>query len=656
MADFPNNNTTMSDDETAPNIKILFRNLRIDGNFAKNQPHSLNVAKFLHSLFLTWQDADKFLQIKDVNGSLIDLDNFPSSKEAFDEKFGISVQDRAHSRKVIMVVTIGSQLKFHTLKHKVYNKLVEAGMFLNQHKMEINTLDCAFTGWLFKENPKFHSIAVLKDEMIKEMEGWWSTLTEAEKAKWGFEVNDNLVKLPDFVLVHRPVYGFSNSISSKSEAFHVQTQYKDAQKFNAVMGQVFPPALQPGVEHAIRHVPLSLKKAESGVYLELVQRQQEFMNRHQNIAVAGISVTNMEEEFQVTLPNGATDQMTIREAFLSNDNIDRLCPTRRQEDLGKWNLSTTKEKAPAAKAWVDRILAALPDHLKFDSIFPDFPEATRLQARARPARPAKPPNAWTTELGGVSPETQKARQTAWPPFKPTLGPRHNPQEPLDMSYSLEAATPTTSYAQAATPAHTRTPPPAAVTAAETSQMSSLAASTQQAQAMAETAQTQVQTLTSTTEGLTTSLGKIMEMMAEEKKERALARQEDKLERAAERKSIFTHMDNVGSEVAKSTAASNQQIQDLQEENAKLRHSMEELVNRMNSLEDDRSAQAPSPIRKKRTTPRQTEQERPPVSITPPARLDHTFFTQPPSPPEPDDFMQTDSMQTDIPPAPGGGGS
>ena len=129
--------------------------------------------------------------------------------------------------------------------------------------MEINTLDCAFTGWLFKENPKFHSIAVLKDEMIKEMEGWWSTLTEAEKAKWGFEVNDNLVKLPDFVLVHRPVYGFSNSISSQSEAFHVQTQYKDAQKFNAVMGQVFPPALQPGVEHAIRHPPCPSLSQES---------------------------------------------------------------------------------------------------------------------------------------------------------------------------------------------------------------------------------------------------------------------------------------------------------------------------------------------------------------------------------------------------------
>ena len=171
-----------------------------------------------------------------------------------------------------------------------------------------------------------------------------------------------------------------------------------------------------------------------------------------------------------------------------------------------------------------------------------------------------------------------------------------------MSYSLEAATPSTSYAHAATPHQTRPPPPAAVAAAETSQMSSLTASTQQAQEMAKTAQAKVQTLTSTTEGLPTSLGRIMEMMADEKKERALARQEDKAEREAERNRIFIHMDQVGSEVVKSTAASSKQIQALQEENAQLRLGMETLMNRMNHLEDDRT-QADSPTRKK--TARQT---------------------------------------------------
>ena len=91
------------------------------------------------------------------------------------------------------------------------------------------------------------------------------------------------------------------------------------------------------------------------------------------------------------------------------------------------------------------------------------------------------------------------------------------------------------------------------------------------------------------------------MMADEKKERALACQEDKAEREAGRNRILIPMDQLGSEVAKSTATSSTQIQALQEENAQLRLSMEALMNRMNHMEADHT-QADSPTRKNLARP------------------------------------------------------
>ena len=90
----------------------------------------------------------------------------------------------------MLVVNIGSTLQFGKLKNSVYSQLQKAKMFLNLHNLPVATLDCAFTGWLFKEHPRFHSPGFLQAEMKLDMEAWWSQLTTDEKNKWGLDEDE----------------------------------------------------------------------------------------------------------------------------------------------------------------------------------------------------------------------------------------------------------------------------------------------------------------------------------------------------------------------------------------------------------------------------------------------------------------------------------
>jgi hypothetical protein len=78
--------------------------------------------KILHSVFRRLVDSVSDVEFRDVNGIVVDMDNFPQDKATFDTKFNTTVSDQ-RQRHILLVVEIRSVKTFYALKQFVWNLL-----------------------------------------------------------------------------------------------------------------------------------------------------------------------------------------------------------------------------------------------------------------------------------------------------------------------------------------------------------------------------------------------------------------------------------------------------------------------------------------------------------------------------------------------------
>jgi hypothetical protein len=230
---------------------------------------------------------------------------------------------------------------------------------------------------------------------------------------------------PEFHLARRNLKGDTKKHGKiTADAFEIQVAKADAGLLRRVLEVAF--GLKSNQSDYL-FVPYSLRSDNSAVYAQLLGKQNDYMQNHRNISLAGITDNMMTQAI--------TEQDdSFREMLQDQPGVYRVDPTRRILDLGKWNISTDSEHYQALKDWIDKEMPLFYATVTTAGRFADFPEPTRLgKNNTRSSKSKSSPSAYSTQIcqqfgaTDIAPTVQPARQ-AWQ------------RPPVDIEYSLKDTT------------------------------------------------------------------------------------------------------------------------------------------------------------------------------------------------------------------------
>jgi hypothetical protein len=374
--------------------------------------------KILHSIFRRLVDSAGDIEFRDVNNTVVDLDNFPQDKSTFDTKFNTTVSDQ-RQRHILLVVELRSDKTFYALKQLVWSLLSKHNVFMKQHSLGLHQVDVCSPGWLSRTNPTYHSKERTKDDIYLHSTRAIDDFTDEIKQELvdnfpEYITHDNTFEIPEFHLVHRNIVGKGSQGKFETEAFEVQIERQHSKVFKHLMELTFA---NTSAEHML-FIPFSLKRELSGdEYCTILQQQNTYLENHRNIAIVGIGHSRMHQ------PVRYQDVVTPFDHLLrSKLGIYRVDSTKRTPDLGKWNISTDKEHYAELTTWIDSNITAFFDLVPLNDEEPmdEFPSPRRLSRSPARAKPASSSSSYTQKLQTAfitgqppQPAPSKPRRTAW---------------------------------------------------------------------------------------------------------------------------------------------------------------------------------------------------------------------------------------------------
>jgi hypothetical protein len=462
MADFTTAATAMQVDETLNRLSLLNGLVKFDGKFANRVQNPVKVPQFLHKLYNVLRRIDPLFQMGDKHGKVMAMDAIPSNYEGCKANFNLQVIPKGDHQHLMFVVTFLSMKPLGLLKRAAMDLLLRNNLYMNRHALDASILDVASIGWILGAHPRFHSPTLQKARMERQMNAWWEKAPIEARRQWGtrFETaTEHELNIPEFFINARSVRARNNKgQAAQANVFLVVAPIKMFKALTDLFEQVFQPSDDEDPDEDTQFIPVHLQREDADTYYGLVQQQHHYLRNFQNVSIAGVHGSHMENlEVTVTDPdNGETYETSLAMAFTLHSSIQRLDPGSFLVTLGKWNLSTTKENAEEAKQWIDSVIASIPVTQRCHTNFPDFPTITRMQA----LEPVKTPNPKYSKWHRYNATAASLPNSGGLPSTdlPTNARRPyslNPQEP-DIPPILEfETTPSTagtnpSYAQAAT--------------------------------------------------------------------------------------------------------------------------------------------------------------------------------------------------------------
>jgi hypothetical protein len=103
-------------------------------------------------------------------------------------------------------------------------------------------------------------------------------------------------------------------------------------------------------------VPRDFKFNHPAIYGKIFNKQNDYLEKHRNIAIVAISGKAMEH--CITYLNGKTWK-TFQDAILAVKGVNHVHACRRTLDLGKLNISTNVKAWEHVKTWLDANLNKL---------------------------------------------------------------------------------------------------------------------------------------------------------------------------------------------------------------------------------------------------------------------------------------------------------
>jgi hypothetical protein len=324
------------------------------------------VAKILAKLVL--DDPD--IVFVDGTRQRIHADDLPTSKADFDDVFSTSTSGGRLSCKFEIQ---SAKPSFHTLKIGVWDLLQAHQVWFKKAPGRVKQTPLVAIGFWMNVHPGFASPRVFHTNIIDDIEKQYSHHPEV---------------LESF---HLPTdYSPVEMYLSRSKIHAEYTQGGTTQPIDTDALMLYTP--KSTAEMAIIYLThlssfstahnaanpmfilLAAKYHTPTKFGEFVARQNDFINNHRNIAIVGLALDAMD----CVTAKGNDLWTSIRKL----PGVFRCDPCRRTcSDLGKWNISCSKDHHPDICEWIDANLVQLwntiPSNAR-QTTFAPFPTPERL--------------------------------------------------------------------------------------------------------------------------------------------------------------------------------------------------------------------------------------------------------------------------------------
>jgi hypothetical protein len=345
----------------------------------------------------------------------IDIEDFPKEKSKFDKTFKTTITENRNP-KIIVGLEIRSDQPFHSLKTSIWSFLQKHHIFLKKHNGPLTSMDIVTVGWAHKLHPTFTSHENIRTQIFGAFHSKMSDMTSSEQAQLAdFQKED----VPDFFLSSGRLNGTYENDSISSNVLLIQAERSTAKLLRTLLEMTFK-----DTSTILEYIPISLKYDNPSLFGKILSYQNEYLDNHRNVAIAGLCVDAMDHR---DVYDDYSNETSLWSFLLQVPGVIRLDSCKRTADIGKWNLSTTKEDYIQVTTWVDEnlpgIYLKLPIHLQDRSSTDDFPNPRRLSRSPRKSQASTSPS--TSEYNqslanrmNATPAVANIQRTAWRPFKP----------------------------------------------------------------------------------------------------------------------------------------------------------------------------------------------------------------------------------------------
>jgi hypothetical protein len=291
--------------------------------------------------------------------------------------------------------TLRTKSTFTALKSLARPALLRHHAWLYPDTLEFSQLDIVPLGFLTHTNPRFHSTARLADEVHDHIIDNYEDLDDAVRRKFQDEYmdeffDDNNTMTPPTILI---APANVNSGDKATRAYEIQVERAYVPSMKTMLEEIY--AIIPLTATSLKFIPYSLKYDSPDISRSVVRTQNEYIDTHRNIPLAGVTIDQMQESITW---NGI--EQTPFEILTSLAGVTRIDTTGRTHDLGKFNISTTASSYAENISWIDAKLAAIfeltmtTDKLEES----DFPHPVRMGRRPVRPRPTKQKSAYAEHL------------------------------------------------------------------------------------------------------------------------------------------------------------------------------------------------------------------------------------------------------------------
>jgi hypothetical protein len=309
------------------------------------------------------------LIVYDANDNRFDNDAFPSDKESFDLAFAPSTQRNSFRCHFSVTIT----RRFHELKVSVWDLLQRHRVFLDRSPGPTNKRNLVAMGFWLHVHPGFASPRAFGAQINADLQNRYNQ--PAVIAECGLPAH---FAAPEIYFSPAKCHGRLDDTRINSNALCMYTAADDADTVTTLITRISSFAASEN-SFSPFYVPFALKTHHPDVYGSYLAKQNNFLETHRNIAIAGVSVAAMDHGDEDNPDDNFPS--SLWQLIKNLDGVYRADTCRRTPDLGKWNISCHSDFHPTIAAWIDdnvvdhctRIPGDLPT-------FQAFPAPTRLSA------------------------------------------------------------------------------------------------------------------------------------------------------------------------------------------------------------------------------------------------------------------------------------
>jgi hypothetical protein len=352
----------------------------------RDNTKTVPIPSILHKLMNKIRDIDNNTIFNDIEGNVVSMENFPVDKDVFDKAFG-TVVPNGRNPQVILGLTINSTINFSPLKSALLPVLHNMNVFMRpHHSTSWKSLDAIPIAHIQEVRPSFADKTQVKAAMITMLQQCIHKVGDTDEYK--FLRGDKSPEIPELMLYNGRALGKIGDESIHSDVIEIYVAREHAPMMKYLFEISTSLTTRP-----FQLVPRDFKFNHPAIYGKILNKQNNYLETHRNIAIVAIPTQAMEH--CITDLNGK-NWNTLQDAILSVSGVTHVHACKRTLDLGKWNISTNINDWAHVKTWLDtqlsinssvEFLLLLETNIQIMRISLNQPDSTQTDSGTHPEDP-----------------------------------------------------------------------------------------------------------------------------------------------------------------------------------------------------------------------------------------------------------------------------